>query len=97
MHVSVVYEVTHNYNQSGCNYKDNSLMEGNKMKKRVKSKKTLIGKNVGTAIRKIIKIGKSHGICIPHEFLHKNGIEIGDEVIVCFNHVLKVISLQERL
>ena len=67
------------------------------MEKGKKEKKVIRGQAISVANRRIYRIGGSAGITLPWSFLTRNGLKIGDEVGVIFDHVLKVIPLQEKL
>ena len=67
------------------------------MEKKKREKKVIRGQAISVANRRIYRIGGSAGITIPWSFLRRNGLGIGDEVGFVFDHVLKVVPLQEKL
>ena len=46
--------------------------------------------------RQVIKIGKSHYISIPPEFMKAHNIKPGDWLPTAANHILKVIPMPEE-
>ena len=56
------------------------------------------GKNIRTAVRKIIKGSSVYLISLPKDFLKGAGLKVGDEVGLIYNdNVLKVIPLKEDM
>ena len=46
--------------------------------------------------RQVIKIGRSHYISLPKEFMEAHGIKAGDWLPTAANHILKVIPMPEE-
>lgn len=46
-------------------------------------------------VRQVIKIGRSHYISIPPEFLEAHNIKQGDKLPIAANHIMKIIPMPE--
>lgn len=60
-----------------------------------KSKRTVLGSEGGVGLRRILRIGGSALVCIPHEYLSSRGLKTGDELVVSWNGGLKFLPLKE--
>ena len=69
-----------------------------KSKNERKSKNTIIDKETGvmSGQRKIRKIGDTHYINIPKEFLQRHGIKEGDVLPFAAGYLLEFIPMQEK-
>ena len=47
-------------------------------------------------VRRVIKIGRSHYISIPPEFLEAHNIKQGDKIPIAANHIMKIIPMAEE-
>lgn len=56
-----------------------------------KSKDMVVGEEIASGVRKIIKIGGSHYISLPKEFLDKYNLKEGDEVAIVVNDIIRII------
>jgi len=54
-----------------------------------KKKKIITGK------RKIIRVGDSVAVTLPREWLERHGLEVGDEIGIVANAILKIVTVQE--
>jgi hypothetical protein len=52
--------------------------------------------NIVAEPRQVIKIGQSHYISLPPEFLKAHGIKAGDWLPTAANHILKIIPMTEE-
>lgn len=71
-------------------------MKTGQLLKPTRKRKIVLGDKLGVANRKIIRLGNSAAICIPWSFLERNGLMIGDEVGMVFDHILKIVAIQEK-
>ena len=46
--------------------------------------------------RRVIKIGKSHYISLPPEFVEAHNIKGGDKLPIAANHIMKIIPMPEE-
>lgn len=47
-------------------------------------------------VRRVIKIGRSHYISIPPEFLKAHNIKQGDKIPIAADHIMKIIPMPEE-
>ena len=47
-------------------------------------------------VRRVIKIGKSHYISIPPEFVKAHNIKGGDKLPIAADHIMKIIPMPEE-
>ena len=60
-----------------------------------KKPRRIIQEDVIIESRQLLKIGRSHYISIPKEFLEAHGLKAGDWLPVAANHILKIIPMSE--
>lgn len=60
-----------------------------------KKARRVIKENVILEQRQLIKIGRSHYISVPKEFLEAHGLKAGDYLPVAANHILKIVPMSE--
>ena len=46
-------------------------------------------------VRQVIKIGRSHYISIPPEFVEAHNIKQGDKLPIAADHIMKIIPMPE--
>lgn len=52
-------------------------------------------KDLVVKIRKIVRMGKTYYIQVPHEFMEKHGLKKGDKLPILADHIMKVVPMQE--
>lgn len=52
-------------------------------------------KKYGKDVRKVVQIGNCQGVTLPKNFLKRHDLELGDQVEIVFNNVLKITPLQD--
>ena len=60
-----------------------------------KKNRRIIKENVILEQRQLLKIGRSHYISVPKEFMEAHGLKAGDYLPVAANHILKIIPMSE--
>jgi len=50
-------------------------------------------KTLGKTIRKVVKIGNSIGVTLPRKFLDAHGLQLGDDLELCFNDIIRIEPL----
>ena len=60
-----------------------------------KSPRKIVQENVIIETRQLLKIGRSHYISVPKEFLEAHNLKAGDWLPIAANHILKIIPMSE--
>lgn len=60
-----------------------------------KKPRRIIKEDVILEQRQLLKIGRSHYISVPKEFLEAHGLKAGDYLPVAANHILKIVPMSE--
>ena len=61
-----------------------------------KRHRQVIRENIVAEPRQVIRIGKSHYISLPPEFMQAHKIKAGDWLPTAANHILKIIPMPEE-
>lgn len=48
-------------------------------------------------VQKVVRMGTTLYVCIPHKFAEKHNIKAGDKVAVVVNDTMKVVPLGEKV
>lgn len=46
--------------------------------------------------RRVLRIGRSHYISLPPEFVEAHHIREGDKLVIAANHIMKIIPMPEE-